>query len=105
LLSFVSWSKDKRGGFRVPAALWCMKLDVENSLRTFLLELVVYAALIAAYYFAVLHFLGGWLEHLYDTDRRVYAAVGLVLILAQGLFLETLTRLLLSWTEPRAEDG
>ena len=82
-----------------------MKHSVRVSLKSFLLEVIVYAALIAIYYLAVLHFLGDFLVHLYRHDRRVYAALALGLIVGQGLLLELLTRLLLSWIAPRTEDG
>jgi hypothetical protein len=82
-----------------------MRRDVENSLRSFFVELVIYAALVAGYYFLVLHFLGTWLEQLFQNERRVYAFVALALILGQGLVLEVLTRLLLTWIKPHTEDG
>jgi len=80
-----------------------MNNNVENSLRSFFIELVVYAVLVAAYFFLVLHFLGGWLYHLFAHDRRTYAVVALALIVGQGFLLETFTRLLLAWIKPRAE--
>lgn len=69
-----------------------------------MLEALVYAALVAVYYLLVLQLLGNALEHLYQYDRRVYAALALGLIVAQGLLLEVLTRLLLSWIAPRTEE-
>jgi hypothetical protein len=80
-----------------------MKPDVENSVRAFLIEFVVYAALVAGYYFLVLHFLGDWLWSLFKNDRHTYAAVSLALIIGQGFLLEILTRLLLSWIHPRSD--
>lgn len=81
-----------------------MKQELRYSVRSFLFELLVYAALIALYYFLVLHFLGGSLKWFYLHDRRLYAAVALLLIIGQGLLLEILTRLLLWWIKPRTED-
>jgi hypothetical protein len=78
-----------------------MKRDVETSIRAFLIEFVVYAALVAVYYFLVLHFLGDWLSHLFNQDRRTYAVVALALIIGQGFLLEVLTRVLLTWIHPR----
>lgn len=75
-----------------------------KSLKPFLLELCVYAVLIVAYYFLVLHFLGDGLQRLYQQERRVYAALALGLIVGQGLLLELLTRTLLGWIAPRTED-
>lgn len=80
-----------------------MKREFENSLRSYLAELVVYSALVAGYYFLVLHFLGDWLYGLYKTNPRLYAALALGLIIAQGLVLEFFTRWLLAWLKPRTE--
>jgi hypothetical protein len=81
-----------------------MKRGFESSLRSYLVELVVYSALVAGYYFLVLHFLGGWLYRLFETNRGLYAALALSLIVAQGVVLEILTRWLLTWLKPRAEE-
>ena len=72
-----------------------MKKGIRELLKSFSLELPVYAVLVVAYFFLVLHFLGGWLFHLFQDERRTYAAVALVLIIAQGFVLEILTRGLL----------
>ena len=80
-----------------------MKRDIEASTRAFLIEFVVYAALVALYYFLVLHFMGDWLWGLFKSERRTYAAVSLALIIGQGFLLEVLTRLLLSWIHPRGD--
>jgi hypothetical protein len=81
-----------------------MKPAIRWSLKSFLLEACVYAALIALYFVAVLHFLGPSLQRLYNQDRRLYAALALALIVGQGLLLEVLTRLLLTWITPPTED-
>ena len=57
----------------------------------FLIEVVVYAAFVFAYYFLVLHFLGGWLKRLFDENRAAYAATSLTLMVGQGLGLVLLT--------------
>ena len=80
-----------------------MKAGLKTSLRMFLLEFLVYGALVVGYYFAVLHFLGDWLHHLFQSERRVYAGMALGLIVAQGILLELLTRLLLALIKPRVE--
>jgi hypothetical protein len=59
--------------------------------------------LVTGYYFLVLHFLGGWLNQLFQSDRRLYAGVALGLIIGQGILLEMLTRLLLTLVIPRRE--
>ena len=47
------------------------------SLKSFLIELVVYAVFVVAYFALVLHFLGGWFKDLSDHHRWGYAAAGL----------------------------
>ena len=67
------------------------------SLGSFLLELAIYAVFVFGYFFLVLHFLGGWLKHLFDSNKLLYAFVALALIIVQGVFLETLTTGLLKF--------
>jgi hypothetical protein len=62
---------------------------------SFLLELVVYAALVTGYFFLVLHFLSGALRSLFETNKTTYAIVALALIIGQGVLLEVLTSSLL----------
>ncbi len=81
-----------------------MKREIRTALKSFLIELAVYAILVVGYYFLVLHLLGPWLEGLFEKDRRVYAGVALALVLAQGVLLEMLTRLLLGFVKPRVEE-
>jgi len=81
-----------------------MKRELTSWLKSFLLELLVYAVLVTGYYFLVLHFLGNGLEQLYEHERRFYAGLSLMLIIGQGLLLEVLTRQLLAWIKPRTED-
>lgn len=66
---------------------------------SFLLELVVYAGLVTGYFFLVLHFLGGALRMLYETNKTTYAVVALALIVGQGVLLEVLTSALLRFFE------
>lgn len=80
-----------------------MEKQVGRWLGRFLLELCVYAALVAVYYFLVLRFLGGWLNGLFQNQRETYAGIALGLIIAQGALLEMLTRALLSWIKPHRE--
>ena len=60
-------------------------------LRAFAVEIAIYAALVTAYFFAVLHFLGGWLVQLETQHIRVYAVVALLLIIGQAVALEAVT--------------
>ena len=68
-----------------------------------LIEVVVYAVLVVAYFFLVLHFLGDWLMGLYQRDTRLYAVIALLLIVCQGVLLETLTSWLLRWIRSKVE--
>ena len=70
-------------------------------IRSVLVEIPVYAVIIVAYYYLVLSLLGNWITHLFETDRRLYAAACLVLILAQGVLLELTTTLLLRLVRKR----
>ncbi len=56
-----------------------------------LVELALYALFVAAYYFLVLHLLGGWLKELFEHGRRLYATVALLLMAGQAVGLELLT--------------
>lgn len=80
-----------------------MERHVENSLRSFFLELLVYAAFVAVYFLAVLHLLGNWLNQLFERERRAYAVISVCLIIGQGFLLELCTRRLLAWIKPRSE--
>lgn len=72
-----------------------MKRETWNVLKAFLIELVLYAALVTIYFFAVLHFLGDFLLRLYQEEPHIYAFTALLLIIGQGFVLEILTRGLL----------
>jgi hypothetical protein len=72
-----------------------MNREKWNLVKAFLIELVVYAALVTVYFFLVLHFLGDLLLQLFREERKVYAFTALVLIIAQGFVLEILTRTIL----------
>jgi len=75
----------------------------QKSLRPLLLEMVVYAALVTAYFFLVLHFLGPWIKEIYDSNKAVYAVVALLLIIGQGVVLEMLTTKLLQFVRSKTE--
>jgi hypothetical protein len=66
-----------------------------------LIEIPVYVGIIVAYYYLVLSLLGSWVTHLYDTDKRLYAAACLGLILTQGILLDLTTTLLLGAVRKR----
>jgi hypothetical protein len=81
-----------------------MNRDAKGSLKSFLVELLVYAALVIGYFYFVQHFLGDWIAQLFHGDRRVYAAAALALIVCQGIALEMLTAALFSVIKPRMDD-
>jgi hypothetical protein len=67
------------------------KTGIRRTLRAFAVELLLYAALVTGYFFAVLHFLGGWLMQLETHHIRVYAVVAILLIIGQAVVLEMVT--------------
>ncbi|MDB6034520.1 MAG: hypothetical protein JWM16_4858 [Verrucomicrobiales bacterium] len=67
----------------------------KNALRDFAIELVIYAVIVVAYFFLVLHFLGDWVTSIYKTHRTLYAFIALTLIVVQGVVLEMLTTALM----------
>ena len=80
-----------------------MKRDLKAVIKSFGIELLVYAGLVAAYFFLVLHFMGGWLYRLYADERKTYAAVALLLVIGQGFVLEMVTRALLRFIRRKEE--
>ena len=76
---------------------------IQKYLRSLLLELAVYTALVIVYFFAVLHFLGEQLKHIFDTNKLIYAVVALLLIIGQGVVLEMITTKLLKLMRSRSE--
>jgi hypothetical protein len=81
-----------------------MKREFKTLFKSFGLELLVYAVLVTGYFFAVLHFLGDWLYHLFRFERKTYALMALILIIGQGILLEFLTRILLRIIKPGRGD-
>ena len=71
-----------------------MKKESEKSLRAFAAELAIYAVLVTAYFFLVLHLLGNWLYQLDMQHRILYAVVAILLIVGQAIVLDALTALL-----------
>jgi hypothetical protein len=81
-----------------------MKRGLKDLFKSFSLELPVYSALVTIYFFLVLHFLGGRLFEIYQHERAWYAILALLLIVAQGIVLESLTRWLLGLIRRKRED-
>jgi len=81
-----------------------MNRELKGWLRSFLIELLVYSILVVGYFFLVLHLLSDWIAHLFQGDRRIYAAAALGLIVCQGIALELLTTTLFALFKRRKDD-
>jgi len=79
-----------------------MKKETAKTLRSFAIELAIYALLVVAYFFLVLHFLGGWLYQLESQHRYIYASVAILLMIGQAVVLQNVTTLLLRFIRGRA---
>ena len=53
----------------------------------------------------MLHFLGGALRNLFETNKTTYAVVALALIIGQGVLLEVLTSALLRFFQRCLQRG
>jgi len=80
-----------------------MKKETTKTLRAFAIELVIYALLVVAYFFLVLHLLGGWLYGLESNHRYFYAGTAILLIIGQAVVLESVTTFLLRRLRGRSE--
>ena len=80
-----------------------MKKETARTLRAFVLELAVYGVLVVVYFFAVLHFLGGWLFQLQQHHHFTYAGVAILLIIGQAVVLQNVTTFLLRIMRRRIE--
>lgn len=56
-----------------------------------LVELAVYSVFVFLYFMLALHFWGGWIKHLFDTHKALYAIVALGLMAGQAVLLELVT--------------
>ena len=65
--------------------------DIRKLIRNFILELIVYGALVTVYFFAVLNFLSEFINNLFFSNLVLYAVLALVLIVVQGVFLDLVT--------------
>jgi uncharacterized membrane protein (UPF0182 family) len=65
------------------------------SWKTFLLELLLYATLLVAYFAFVLHYLGGWFKDLYDHKRNLFAVMALAVMIGQTVGLELVSGFLI----------
>lgn len=72
------------------------------SWKVFAFELALYAILVAAYAFVVLHEFGAWFKQLYDHDRQLFAVMALVVMIGQAVGLEFVNGVLM-WLLRRGE--
>ena len=79
------------------------KKEAKLALRAFFIELIVYAMLVVAYFFFVLHFLADWLKQLDTHHVRIYALVSIALIIGQAVVLEAVTTGLFRLIRGRSE--
>ena len=80
-----------------------MKKETAKTLRAFLIELVIYAVLVVAYFFLVLHFLGEGLYQLETRHRYAYAGAAIMLMIGQAVLLQNVTTFLLRLIRGRSE--
>lgn len=69
--------------------------NYKQLIGNFAIELVIYGGLVTVYYFLALRLLASPLTNLFQHNLPVYAAIGLLLIVAQAMLLESLTVYLL----------
>jgi|SRR5882724_8768163 len=75
----------------------------EPSLKTFVVQLVIFTALVVSYFFLVLSFFSHWLKELFDQNKLVYALVAWALIATQALVLEVIAAALLKVVESKID--
>ncbi len=80
-----------------------MTKETARTLRAFAIELAIYALLVVAYFFLVLHLLGDWLYQLERERRYIYAGVAILLIIGQAVLLESVTTFLIRMIRGRSE--
>jgi hypothetical protein len=80
-----------------------MKKETAKTFRAFLIELLIYAVLVVAYFFLVLHFLGEGLYQLETRHRYAYAGAAILLMIGQAVLLQNVTTFLLRLIRGRPE--
>ena len=71
-----------------------MKKQPLPTWTAFGVELLIYSVLLVAYFFFVLHFLGGWFKDLYDHNRTLFATMALLVMIGQAVGLEIISSFL-----------
>ena len=73
----------------------------KQTLFRFIIDVLIYAALVSVYLALVLHFLVGWLKELSTKEPAVYAVVAILLMIAQAVGLERVASTLVQVTRLR----
>src|ERR1700733_8937104 len=77
-------------GIKFPTALVAMNASTKKAARSLLIELGIYAVLAVIYFFAVLQFLGSWLNWLFHEQRTYYVVASVLIMVGQAVGLERL---------------
>jgi hypothetical protein len=64
-------------------------------IRNLIIEMIIYGVLLVIYFFVVLRYLNDFLTSLFQNQLLVYSIIGLILIVIQAVFLETVTSYLI----------
>jgi hypothetical protein len=72
-----------------------------RTVSNFIIEVLIYLALVSAYLALVFHFLVSWLEELSARAPTVYAFVAILLMIIQAVGLERLVSSLVHVTRQR----
>ncbi len=72
-----------------------MNPTTRRKVRNFAIEMLIYSIMVAGYLCLVIRYLSDWLVDLFDSNLTAYAVVALVFIVAQSVFLDSLTGFLM----------
>ena len=67
-----------------------MTTEMKLIVRKFVIQLLIYAVILALYFTLILRHLGDPLTELFNQSLLVYAGASLLLVVMQALFLDTL---------------
>jgi hypothetical protein len=84
--------------------LGAMNWKRRRGLLLFSVQVGVYAILVVLYLWFVLTFLTDWILQIEQKDILLYAVLSLLLIIGQGMILETVTATLLDFIQSRLKD-
>jgi hypothetical protein len=80
-----------------------MKKEARKALWAFSVEIVIYSALVVAYFLLVLRFVAAGLHGLEQRHIVLYGVVAIALIVGQAVLLEFITTALLRFLRGRSE--